>query len=100
MNAARSAVLGYSRIFAPSPRKPCHSSPSSSSHGGAYSVNPVRSLTVSVIGMIGACGLVMVAELTGGPVNGSGDLRDHAVGADAAHLAVAVGGVDQVHVAL
>src|SRR3954451_19502242 len=65
MNAASSAVLGYSVILAPSPRKPCHSSPSSSSHGGAYSVRPVRSFTVSVIGTIGACGLVMVVELTG-----------------------------------
>src|SRR3954453_23147328 len=66
MNAASSAVLGYSVILAPSPRKPCHSSPSSSSHGGAYSVRAVRSFTVSVIGTIGACGLVMVDELTGG----------------------------------
>src|SRR3954453_10952763 len=68
MNAASSAVLGYSVILAPSPRKPCHSSPSSSSHGGAYSVRPVRSLTVSVIGTIGACGLVMVQNLPGGAV--------------------------------
>src|SRR3954452_20575006 len=68
MNAANSAVLGYRVILAPSLRKPCHSSPSSSSHGGAYSVRPVRSLTVSVIGTIGACGLVMVQNLPGGAV--------------------------------
>src|SRR3954452_15990014 len=65
MNAASSAVVGKRRILGPSPRNPCHSSPSSSSHGGAYSVRPVRALTVSVIGTIGACGLVMVVELTG-----------------------------------
>src|SRR3954465_7308907 len=63
MNAANSAVLGYKVILAPSPRKPCHSSPSSSSHGGAYRVRPVRSLTVRVIGTIGAFELVMRQNL-------------------------------------
>src|SRR4051794_24476168 len=76
MKAANSAVPGYIVILAPSPRKPCHSSPSSSSHGGAYSVRPVRPLTVSVIGTIGACGLVMVQNLPGHAVGGCSHTHD------------------------
>jgi hypothetical protein len=54
MNFASSVAFGNSTILAPSPRKPCHCSPSSSSHGGAYRVSPIRPFTVRVIGTIDA----------------------------------------------
>src|SRR5882762_6714059 len=60
MNSPSSRVFGNKRIFAPSPRKPCHSSPSSSSHGGAHSVRPIRPPTVSVIGTMVASAVLLV----------------------------------------
>ena len=62
MNVASSVGFGNSTIFAPSPRKPCHSSPSSSSQGGAYNVSPIRPFTVSVMGTMDASRALVISE--------------------------------------